>query len=112
MQSPSPPQRAKLLTCVFCPLCRAEYREGFYRCADCDVDLVSFLPDSAQQKPAGEKAEAESWALLSRENDPVFLTALVSALDEAHIPHQDIPIQDFEASLSHSFPLRQTVGRG
>lgn len=29
---------------MFCPKCRAEYREGFYRCSDCDVDLVSELP--------------------------------------------------------------------
>jgi len=28
----------------FCPKCRAEYREGFSRCSDCDVDLVDELP--------------------------------------------------------------------
>lgn len=27
----------------FCPDCRAEYRDGFTRCADCDVDLVPDL---------------------------------------------------------------------
>ncbi len=25
---------------MFCPDCKAEYRQGFTRCADCDVDLV------------------------------------------------------------------------
>lgn len=25
---------------MICPQCRSEYREGFTRCADCDVDLV------------------------------------------------------------------------
>ena len=25
---------------MFCPRCRAEYRPGFSRCSDCDVDLV------------------------------------------------------------------------
>ena len=30
---------------VFCPLCHAEYREAFDRCKDCDVELVSTLPD-------------------------------------------------------------------
>src|SRR5215472_13164108 len=25
---------------MFCPVCRAEYRQGFTRCADCDVELV------------------------------------------------------------------------
>jgi hypothetical protein len=29
---------------MFCPQCKGEYREGFYKCADCGVDLVSELP--------------------------------------------------------------------
>jgi hypothetical protein len=29
---------------VFCPQCKAEYRQGFTRCSDCDVDLVHELP--------------------------------------------------------------------
>jgi hypothetical protein len=29
---------------MFCPQCKAEYRQGFTRCADCDVDLVESLP--------------------------------------------------------------------
>ena len=29
---------------MFCPNCRAEYREGFTTCADCDVPLVAELP--------------------------------------------------------------------
>jgi len=29
---------------MFCPQCNAEYRPGFTRCADCDVDLVAELP--------------------------------------------------------------------
>ena len=28
---------------MFCPLCKAEYRPGFTRCADCDVPLVHEL---------------------------------------------------------------------
>ncbi|MDH3391249.1 MAG: hypothetical protein OEL85_05585 [Desulfobulbaceae bacterium] len=28
---------------MFCPKCRAEYREGFLECSDCDVDLVEKL---------------------------------------------------------------------
>lgn len=30
-----------------CPICKAEYREGFYICAHCGVPLVSNLPDGA-----------------------------------------------------------------
>ncbi len=29
---------------MFCPKCKAEYREGYLRCADCDIDLVPELP--------------------------------------------------------------------
>ena len=29
---------------MYCPKCRAEYREGFYECADCRVPLVDQLP--------------------------------------------------------------------
>jgi hypothetical protein len=31
---------------MFCPECKAEYRPGFTRCADCDVDLVANLPEA------------------------------------------------------------------
>jgi hypothetical protein len=30
---------------MFCPKCRAEYREGFTVCADCEIDLVDVLPE-------------------------------------------------------------------
>jgi hypothetical protein len=29
---------------MFCPQCKAEYRVGFKRCSDCDVELVDHLP--------------------------------------------------------------------
>ena len=29
---------------MFCPVCRAEYRQGFKACADCEVALVDELP--------------------------------------------------------------------
>ena len=36
---------------MFCPKCKAGYREGFYRCADCEIDLVYELPPEAEQPP-------------------------------------------------------------
>ena len=35
---------------MFCPKCKSEYREGFYKCTDCDVDLVGAQPP----KPADD----------------------------------------------------------
>lgn len=29
---------------MYCPKCGREYRDGFYRCADCNVDLVEEKP--------------------------------------------------------------------
>jgi len=41
---------------MFCPQCKAEYRPGFTRCADCDVELVHELPAVAEE-PSHEPAE-------------------------------------------------------
>ncbi len=30
---------------MFCPVCRYEYRGGFYVCSDCSVDLVDKLEE-------------------------------------------------------------------
>jgi hypothetical protein len=40
---------------MFCPRCKAEYREGFSRCADCNVDLVPEL--SPEPEPSAEDVE-------------------------------------------------------
>jgi hypothetical protein len=40
---------------MFCPKCKAEYREGFSRCADCNVDLVPELPIEQEQHTKPEQ---------------------------------------------------------
>lgn len=35
---------------MICPRCKAEYRRGFTRCADCDVDLAYELPSQAPRE--------------------------------------------------------------
>jgi len=97
---------------MYCPLCKAEYRQGFYRCADCDVALVNFLPDEKDVKADSQETGQELTPLLTREEDPDFLTALLSALDDAGIPHREIPIHDHIASLSNPFPSRHSFGIG
>jgi hypothetical protein len=45
---------------MICPNCQAEYREGFSRCADCDVDLVEPSPDAlVATQAASSAAETE-----------------------------------------------------
>jgi hypothetical protein len=36
---------------MFCPNCRAEYREGIERCPDCDVPLVAALEEAEPGEP-------------------------------------------------------------
>ena len=35
---------------MFCPKCKSEYREGFYKCADCGADLVDQLPSEPEDE--------------------------------------------------------------
>ena len=45
---------------MFCPQCKAEYRVGFIRCSDCDVELVDHLPVEmpAEAEEVARKFEA------------------------------------------------------
>jgi len=45
---------------MFCPQCKAEYRAGFIRCSDCDVELVDHLPVElpAEAEAVARKFEA------------------------------------------------------
>ncbi|MGW8161561.1 MAG: putative signal transducing protein [Desulfobulbales bacterium] len=35
---------------MYCPSCRAQFREGFFRCEDCDVKLVEDLPPKEEKR--------------------------------------------------------------
>ena len=95
---------------MFCPLCKAEYREGIYRCADCNVLLVSALPQDGGQEASSENAEGTSPVLLWRGENPVVYTAILNALGEAGIEFYDFVARDYEAQLSLGFPLSSTPG--
>jgi len=58
---------------MFCPQCKAEYRPGFVRCADCDVELVDYLP----QDPASTETTEDS--------DYVPVRGVQGALEEGQI---------------------------
>ena len=60
---------------MFCPLCRAEYREGFTQCSDCHVGLVSSA-DEAQS------ASARLW----KGNRQRTLDKILASLDAEKIP--------------------------
>ena len=58
---------------MFCPRCRAEYRTGFVRCNDCDVELVDQLAQDT-----GEPAH-------TKESDYVVVTTVQGPLEEGQI---------------------------
>jgi len=89
---------------MFCPLCHAEYREGFSRCADCQVDLIASLAGNPHEGGRPEESDEGKPTLLWRGQDPVIFTALVSALGEAQIAYHDNPIRDYKAYLGGAFP--------
>ncbi|HVB99896.1 MAG TPA: hypothetical protein VNJ12_11280 [Candidatus Dormibacteraeota bacterium] len=71
---------------VFCPNCGIEYRAGFTRCNDCDVDLVEALPSesSGDESAAGEAGD-DSLDLLWRGTQGGIFNEICLALEEAGI---------------------------
>ena len=62
---------------MICRVCNAEYRPGFYRCADCDVDLVGSVREAIRvQTLPPEKYSALLW----QGEDPHFYLVLVGWL--------------------------------
>ncbi len=64
---------------MYCPQCGAEYREGFTRCSDCDVELVP------QGPPEGDLEPVELVTILETATPSVLMVAK-SVLEGAGIP--------------------------
>jgi len=67
---------------MFCPKCRAEYREGFTQCVDCLVPLVSQLsdPEPSQATPPLDLVT------VFKSSDPALVALAKSLLETAEIP--------------------------
>jgi hypothetical protein len=78
---------------MFCPVCRAEYRTGFTRCADCGVDLVASLSKQQDLAGANALASAETVEVLWAGIDPRTCRTLSDALERADIEYDDEPLQ-------------------
>jgi hypothetical protein len=77
---------------MFCPKCGVEYRSGFKRCSDCDVDLVESLPP--RTKVPGKSNDHEPPVAAWRGDDPVAFSAALAALEEAGIPAREFSRHD------------------
>jgi hypothetical protein len=82
---------------MFCPNCRTEYRAGFTKCADCDVDLVATLPAEDADVPTDADGLELLWTGVSAELNG----RIDKALDDAHIFHKSTS-QRLRASLQPS----------
>ncbi|MEO8276709.1 MAG: hypothetical protein ABI639_10850 [Thermoanaerobaculia bacterium] len=90
---------------MICPNCHAEYRDGFTRCADCEVALVDDLANvpAAASSPDEESAEEffasaagrgvaadgepGGLAPLAELSNPEILGTLLEQFEEAQIPY-------------------------
>jgi hypothetical protein len=82
---------------MFCPICKAEYREGFTRCADCDVDLVWELPGAAivpQESVDPGDPEEDPFCSFWSGDDPRIHAELCELLDKERIPHKTVRRED------------------
>jgi|SRR2546427_6686323 len=72
---------------MFCPQCRAEYREGFFRCADCDIPLVDQLPVDRPVTNRQPSSETDHPELVVLRTFPTVIEADLakSALDSVGI---------------------------
>ena len=67
---------------MFCPQCKAEYRDGFVRCTDCGVALQTPAAQARVEAAIPSLSQPEASAVLWRGQDPVSFSVLLSALDD------------------------------
>lgn len=82
---------------MFCPQCKAEYRSGFARCADCGVELVWELPATALavlEPVEPSHPEDDPFCSFWKGDDPRLHAELCELLSERNIPYKTIRRQD------------------
>jgi len=93
---------------MFCPQCNVEYRPGFTRCSDCEVDLVQDPPHFALagKTPAdpvepGDPSEDPFCSFWKGENARVH-AEMCEVLEQAGIPHKTVFRSDHLFNFSRS----------
>ncbi len=85
---------------MFCPVCKAEYRQGVTLCPDCNVALVPELP-----RLPGESDE-DPFCRFWQGDDPRFHAELCALLDEAGIPYKTVRREDHLFNLARQDALQ------
>jgi len=77
---------------MYCPQCKAEYRQGFTRCADCDEALVENYAEAVRHPLAKKIAMGDEYgALLWRGRDPHFYVGLLWSLWNKNVACYGVP---------------------
>lgn len=86
---------------MVCPKCKAEYRQGFTRCADCEVELAAELPRTAmvaasraEASEEGDENAEDPFCQFWKGDDARVLGELCDVLGEAQIPFRKFEWQD------------------
>jgi hypothetical protein len=90
---------------MFCPQCNAEYRPGFTRCADCDVELVNEPPHYALAGPPPadpSDPNEDPFCSFWKGEDARVHAELCEVLEEAGIPHKTVFRRDHLFNLSNN----------
>lgn len=74
---------------MFCPVCKAEYRDGYFHCADCDMDLVASL-----KKLPSDAGEHDPFVPVWSGSEPEF-TDVCGVLRDSGIPFRVVDSADF-----------------
>src|SRR5687768_4269525 len=77
------PTASRIMT-MFCPRCKAEYRAGFTRCTDCDVDLVHEVEENNVEY---EFATEENCEVVATVSGPLEEAQIRSFLTSHDIPN-------------------------
>ena len=83
---------------MICPQCNAEYRDGFVRCAECNVELVTVHPGAltAPQRATEEPPDNEEdpFCEFWRGDDARLQGELCQVLNEVGIPVRTLQLND------------------
>jgi hypothetical protein len=93
---------------MFCPKCKAEYRSGFTRCSDCEVDLVEHLPESLPESSPADRVlpDASLESVLSTE-DQIECVYVCEQFQAAGVPFKVIQRKrQFFKGVDEHFDIR------
>ena len=92
----------------FCPICQAEFRQGFTRCNACDVDLVDQIEEEMDLSEENVRAAVEGKELVGVTRGPLDVVKETRDLLAAH-RIASIIVDDEESPKIEGMPPRMVL---